>query len=299
MSAGTVAPFRPRRLRRGERVSMGRKLLLGRSPSTGDAAMLYALATGRLGTGDLEFEHEICDIETLNVRVLARDLDVSAISIHAYARAWEDYVLFPHGISMGEPSGPFVVAREPLDPSKLAGRIVALPGRFTSEHLALRLFESDVKVRFVRLDEILGYVKDGFADAGVLGSDAWCSTMAAELHRVIDLGKWWRERTGLPLPLGGFVAWRGLGAELTMRICSYLRSSIEYAMCRGAEVMEHVSHSVGDQRREAVGAMVGTSVSQRALDPGDDGREAVREFLERGYRAGLIRERPRVTFFVH
>ncbi len=275
---------------------MGRKLLIGHSPSVGDAALLYALATGRLDTGDLEFEHEVCDIETLNVRVLARDLDVSAISIHAYGRAWEDYVLLPHGISVGEPTGPTVVAREPLDPSDLAGRIIALPGRFTSEHLALRLFESDVDVRFVRFDEILGYVRDGFADAGVFSPEAWCSTSAADLHLVVDLGEWWRERTGLPLPLGGFVAWQGLGSELTMRISEHLRNSIEYALSHRGEA-GHVSASAGGQPREAVGALDGTSVSPRALDPGVDGREAVREFLERGYRAGLIRERPKVTFF--
>lgn len=276
---------------------MGRKLLLGHSPGTVDAALLYALATGKLDTGDLDYEHELSDVETLNVRVLARDLDVSAMSIHAYARAWQDYVLLPHGISVGEPSGPTVVARKPLSPSELAGRVVALPGRFTSEHLALRLLESDVTVRFMRFDEVVSYVRDGFADAGVLVPEVRFSTAVADLHLVLDLGEWWRQRTGLPLPLGGYVAWRGLGGELTMRICEHLRSSIEYALSHRAEALGHLYPSAADPLGEAPGASVGASLSQRALDPGDDGREAVREFLECGYRAGLIRERPNVTFF--
>jgi 1,4-dihydroxy-6-naphthoate synthase len=275
---------------------MGRKLLLGHSPGTVDGALLFALATGKLDTGDLDYEHELSDVETLNVRVLAGDLDVSAMSIHAYGRAWEDYVLLPGGIKMGEPSGPSVVAYEPLDPSDLAGRVVALPGRFTSEHLALRLFESDVTVRFVRFDEVVSYVRDGFADAGVLVPEVRYSTALADLHLVLDLGEWWRQRTGLPLPLGGYVAWRGLGGELTMRICEHLKSSIEYALSHRAEALAHLFPSAADPLGEAP-AFVRASLSQRTLDPGDDGREAVKEFLQCGYRAGLIRKRPEVKFF--
>jgi 5,8-dihydroxy-2-naphthoate synthase len=276
---------------------MSRKLTLAHSPDADDAFMFYALATGKIDTGDLEFEHQLQDIETLNLRVMNGDIDISAVSIHAYAKVSRDYVLLPHGFAMGEQYGPRIVAREPMDPADIRDRVVAVPGQLTSAHLALRLFEPNVDVRFVRFDEVMGNVRDGFADAGVIIHEGQLTYPEAGLHLVLDLGEWWWGQTGLPLPLGGNVARRALGDDTIARICGYMRESIQYALDHRSEALEYACRYAGDMRDEQVDEFVGMYVNQRTLDVGEGGRRSVREFLERGYRAGLIEQRPSVDFF--
>jgi 1,4-dihydroxy-6-naphthoate synthase len=276
---------------------MKRRLTLSHSPDADDAFMFYALATGVIDTGDLEFVHRLEDIEALNLRVINGEVDVSAISIHAYAKVSEKYVLLPHGYAIGDGYGPRIVAREALDPKDIRGRVIAVPGQFTSAHLALRLFEPDVDVRFVRFDEVMDYVLDGFADAGVIIHEGQLTYPEAGLQLVLDLGEWWHGQTGLPLPLGGNVARRALGDETIVRICHYMRDSIQYAFDHRREALEYATPFAGEMPNEQIDEFVGMYVNRRTLELGEDGREAVREFLERGYRARLVDRLPKVEFF--
>ncbi len=276
---------------------MSTKVKLAHSPDADDAFMFYALATGRVDTGDVEYEHELQDIETLNTRVMQGSLDVSAISIHAYAYVSENYVMLPHGFAMGERYGPRIVAREPLTVEDLEGRTVAVPGRLTSAHLALRLLQPNVDVRFLRFDEVMDYVRAGHADAGVIIHEGQLTYADMGLNLIQDLGEWWYEETGLPLPLGGNVARRGLGAAAIGDICRHLRESIQYALDHRREALEYAFEFARDIEEQLVDEFVGMYVNQRTLDLGSDGRESVTEFLERGYRAGLITEKPRIEFF--
>ena len=276
---------------------MRNRLLLAHSPDADDAFMFYAMATGKVDTGDIEFEHQLQDIETLNLCVINGEVDVSAISIHAYAKVSNEYVMLPHGFAMGENYGPRIVAREALEPGDIKDRIVAVPGQLTSAHLALRLFEPNIDVRFVRFDEVMDYVAEGFADAGVIIHEGQLTYPEAGLKLVTDLGKWWHDLTGLPLPLGANVARRALGDETIGRVCRYMRDSIQYALDHRDEALEYASQYAGDMPEDQVDEFVGMYVNQRTLDLGADGRESVKEFLERGYAAGLIEEVPRVDFF--
>ncbi|UCC72159.1 MAG: ABC transporter substrate-binding protein [Gemmatimonadota bacterium] len=278
---------------------MSKTLTLAHSPEADDAFMFYALATGKVETGDLEFEHQLEDIEALNLRAVNGEVDISAISIHAYGKVWDEYVLLPHGFAVGEGYGPRVVAREPMDTGDLRGCVVAVPGQLTSAHLALRLFEHDVEVRFVRFDEVMSYVGDGFADAGVIIYEGELTYPEAGLRLVLDLGQWWQGKTGLPLPLGGRVARRSLGDETIARVCRCMQESIQYALDHRREALEYASGFVGEMPGERVDEFVGMYVNARTLDLGDDGREAVREFLVRGFRAGFIDRVPDSLFFGH
>ena len=276
---------------------MAQKLTLAHSPDADDAFMFYALATGVIDTGELEYRHELQDIETLNQRVMRAELDISAISIHAYAHVSKDYVMLPHGFAMGERYGPRIVAREPIAPSDLSGRTLAVPGQFTSAHLALRLFEPDIDARFVPFDQVMDYVSDGSCDAGVIIHEGQLTYRDAGLHLVRDLGEWWHEETGLPLPLGGNVARRALGEEIIGQIARHLRDSIQYALEHRREALEYAFDFAGGMKEELVDEFVGMYVNQRTLDVGDDGRQSVRLFLERGHRAGFISHMPGVDFF--
>ena len=276
---------------------MTRKLTLTHSPDADDAFMFYALATGIVDTGDLEYEHDLDDIETLNARVMQGGVDISAISIHAYAYASHDYVLLPHGFAMGERYGPRIVAREAIEPSELKGSTVAVPGRLTSAHLALRLLEPGVNVRFVRFDEVMEYVRDGHADAGVIIHEGQLTYPETGLQLILDLGEWWHGQTGLPLPLGGNVARRALGQETIALVCEHMRESIRYALEHRREALEYAFEFAGDMEGRLVDEFVGMYVNQRTLELGEDGRRSIGEFLRRGYRAGLISEEPRVEVF--
>jgi 1,4-dihydroxy-6-naphthoate synthase len=259
--------------------------------------MYYGLATGKVDTGDIEFELRCDDIEALNLQATIGEADISAISIYAYAKVSDEYVLLPHGLAVGERCGPRIVARESLEPGDIKGRVVAVPGQLTSAHLALRLFEPDVEVRFVRYDEVMDYVGDGFADAGVVIHEAQLTFREAGLRLVLDLGEWWYELTGLPLPLGGNVSRRALGDETNGRVSRCLRESIVYALDHRGRALDYAADFAAAVPRDQMDRFVGMYVNWRTLDVGDDGREAVLEFLERGYRARFLDRLPRVEVF--
>ncbi len=268
---------------------MPTRIRVAHSPDSDDAFMFYALATGKIDTGGLEFVHELQDIETLNRRALAGELEVTAVSIHAYAYLADKYMLLPHGASMGEGYGPRLVAREPLTPDQLRGRTVAVPGTMTSAYLALRLFQPDVRTTVVPFDEIMEHVATGRSEVGLLIHEGQLTYQDHGLHLIADLGEWWgRENEGLPLPLGGNAIRRDLGPELISRVSAILRESIAYGLENRKAALDH-ARSYGRGLDEAqTDEFVGMYVNPRTLDYGEDGRRAVRLFLERGHEAGVI-----------
>ena len=268
---------------------MPRTIRVAHSPDSDDAFMFYGLASGAVDTGDLEYIHELQDIETLNRRALAGELEVTAVSIHAYAYLADRYILLPHGASMGEGYGPRLVAREPLGRDDLRGKKIAVPGTMTSAFLALKLYFPEADTVVVPFDEITDHVKDGRADVGLIIHEGQLTYKDEGLHLVVDMGEWWGSETGgLPLPLGGNVIRRDLGPELISRISSHLRQSIAYSLDNRAAALEHaIQYSRGlDETR--TDEFVGMYVNPRTLDYGEDGRRSVQLFLDRGYEAGLI-----------
>ncbi|MGH7502136.1 MAG: menaquinone biosynthesis family protein [Longimicrobiales bacterium] len=274
-----------------------RTIRVGHSPDSDDAFMFYALAAEKIETGDLRFVHELQDIETLNRRALAGDLEVSAVSIHAYAYLSERYVLLPHGASMGEGYGPRIVAKEAIRPADLAGKRVAVPGAMTSAYLALKLFLPEVETEIVPFDAILDHVMAGRADAGLIIHEGQLTYADAGLSLVADLGEWWSAETGgLPLPLGGNVIRRDLGADLIGSVSALLHESIVYALEHRTAALSHAMRYARGLETSQADEFVGMYVNQRTLDYGEDGRRAVQLFLDRGFEGGWIPRRVRVRF---
>jgi 1,4-dihydroxy-6-naphthoate synthase len=276
---------------------MPRIIRVAHSPDSDDAFMFYALATGKIDTGDLEFMHELQDIETLNRRALAGELEVTAVSIHAYAYLSDKYALLPHGASMGEGYGPRLVAQRPYTRPELAGLTIAVPGTLTSAFLALKVYAPDVQTVVVPFDEILERVAAGEYDAGLLIHEGQLTYMDAGLHLIVDLGEWWAAETnGLPLPLGGNAIRRDLGPELIKRASGLLRASIAYGLEHRTDALVHAESYGRGLDRAQTDEFVGMYVNQRTLDYGADGRRAVQLFLDRGHEAGLIPHRVSVDF---
>jgi 1,4-dihydroxy-6-naphthoate synthase len=276
---------------------MTRTITVAHSPDSDDAFMFYGLASGLVKTGDLHFVHELQDIETLNRRALAGELEVTAASIHAYAYLAERYVLLPHGASMGEGYGPRLVAREPLRRGDLAGRRIAVPGTLTSAFLALKLYFPAAETEVVPFDRIAEHVLEGRSDVGLLIHEGQLTFAADGLHLVEDLGRWWGEETGgLPLPLGGNLIRRDLGPELIRRVSRLLRRSIAYGLQHRREALAHAQSYGRGLDESQTDEFVGMYVNDRTLDYGPDGRRAVQLFLDQGADAGIIPHRVRVEW---
>jgi 1,4-dihydroxy-6-naphthoate synthase len=276
---------------------MRQTIRVAHSPDSDDAFMFYGLAKGYVDTGDIELIHELQDIETLNRRALAAELEVTAVSIHAYAYLSDQYALLPHGASMGDGYGPRVVALEPMTVEELRGRKVAIPGTMTSAYLALKMIQPEVETVSVPFDEIMDYVKAGNADAGLIIHEGQLTYEAEGFHLVIDTGVWWAEQTGgLPLPLGGNVIRRDLGDEVINRVSKYLRDSIAYGLDNRAPGLEYAkawSRGLDDALTDE---FVGMYVNARTLDYAADARRSVQLFLDRGFEEGLIPHKVHVEF---
>lgn len=268
-----------------------RVIRVAHSPDSDDAFMFWALAAGRIDTDGRRYVHELADIETLNRRALAGELEVTAVSIHAYAYLADRYALLAHGASIGDRYGPRIVARlaPPADPrAALAGRTVAVPGELTTAFLALRLYQPAAQSVVVPFDQIEEYVAAGRADAGLLIHEGQLTFADRGLHLWVDLGEWWDDETGLPLPLGGNVVRRDLGPELLSAIAADLKASIEYGLAHRAEALAHAqSYSRGLDPAET-DRFVGMYVNDFTVDYGERGRRAVRELLARGHQAGIV-----------
>jgi 1,4-dihydroxy-6-naphthoate synthase len=266
-----------------------RIIRVGHSPDSDDAFMFYALTHGRLDTGGLRFVHQLEDIETLNRRALGGELEVSAVSIHAYAYLADRYALLGSGSSMGDRYGPTLITRAPATLDDLRARTIAVPGKLTTAYLTLQLcLGKDVQVVVMPFDQILPAVAEGRADAGLIIHEGQLYYGDRGLHRVVDLGQWWYEQTGLPLPLGGNVVRKDLGEDLVGRIARLLKQSIVYALEHRQEALEYALRYARDLDPALADRFVGMYVNDWTVDYGPRGREAVRTLLGRAAEVGLV-----------
>lgn len=271
-------------------------ITLAHSPDSDDAFMFYGLATNKLDTGGLHFKHLLKDIQTLNEEATRGTYDVTAISFHAYAYVADKYALLPHGASIGDNYGPIVVSRELATPEDIPNLKVAIPGKLTSAFLALRLFNADFQYEVVPFDEIIDAVLEGRCDAGLLIHEGQLFYPTKGLHKVLDLGEWWHDRTGLPLPMGGNVIRRDLGPELIKEVSNLLRESIRYSLNNRDDALQYAMQFARDMDPALADRFVGMWVNDLTLDYTDRGREAVRRLLEEGFEKGIIPNKVPVDF---
>jgi 1,4-dihydroxy-6-naphthoate synthase len=270
------------------------RITVAHSPDSDDAFMFYALADGLVDTEGLTFQHELSDIESLNRRALAGELAVTAVSFHAYAWLADRYLLLPHGASFGDGYGPVVVARRPIAREEIAsGSVtVASPGERTTAALALSLWAPGVRTVLRRFDEILEAVRDGELEAGLLIHEGQLTFADEGLTEIVDLGRWWKEETGLPLPLGGNVVRRDLGADRVGRISRALSRSIEYGLAHRPAALAHAMQYARGLDPKKADRFVGMYVNDWTRSYGAEGRRAVQLLLDRAHAAGRI---PSVT----
>jgi 1,4-dihydroxy-6-naphthoate synthase len=262
---------------------------VGHSPDSDDAFMFYALTHDKIDTGGLRFVHQLEDIETLNQRALRGELEVSAVSIHAFAHLADRYALLASGSSMGDQYGPTLVTREPMTLADLKGRTIAIPGKLTTAYLTMQLcLGKDTPVVVLPFDQILPAVAEGRVEAGLLIHEGQLYYGEKGLHKVVDLGQWWHEQTGLPLPLGGNVVRRDLGDAMVTRIARLLKESIRYALDHREEALEYALRYARDLEPALADRFVGMYVNDWTIDYGPRGREAVRTLLGRAAEAGLV-----------
>jgi 1,4-dihydroxy-6-naphthoate synthase len=267
---------------------------VGHSPDPDDAFMFHALANDKIDTGPYEFKHELVDIETLNRRALAGDLELTAVSLHGYAYLTDTYILCPCGASMGDGYGPMVVSLQPGTIEDLRGKSIAVPGTLTTAYLALRMcLGPDFQHVVVPFDEIFTAVEAGTydgkkIDAGLIIHEGQLTYGERKLSLIVDLGKWWMEQTGLPLPLGANVLRKDLGPDVIKEVNRLLKESIRYGLEHRQEALTHALKYGRDLDQAKADTFVGMYVNDWTLDFGPRGREAVRELLARGYQAGVI-----------
>jgi 1,4-dihydroxy-6-naphthoate synthase len=265
-----------------------RTITLAHSPDADDAFMFYALARNRIDTGDLHFEHVLKDIQSLNVDARNQVYDVTAISFGMYPHVAASYALLSSGSSIGDGYGPIVVSKEPIAPADLSRHLTAVPGVNTSAFVALRLFAPHVATEVMDFNEIQEAVAEGKYPAGLLIHEGQLTYHEDGLHKVVDLGEWWKQQTGLPLPMGGNAIRRELGDELMHRISRILRESIVYSMDHRDEALEYAMQYGRKLDKERADRFVAMWVNELTVDYGERGREAVRHFLDRAHAAGLI-----------
>ena len=267
---------------------------VGHSPDPDDAFMFYALANDQLDTGDYEFTHELVDIETLNRRAFEAKLELTAVSIHAYAFLHDKYILCTCGASMGDGYGPMVVARHAMSVDQLKKLTIAVPGKLTSAYLALRLcLNTTFKCVEVPFDQIIPAVLAGVyegqpIDAGLIIHEGQLTYGDHDLQLIVDLGVWWKEKTGLPLPLGANAVRKNLGTETVRDVQRLLKASIEYGLAHREPALKYAQQYGRDLDDAKADKFVGMYVNDWTLDFGPRGREAVTEFLAQGHKAGVL-----------
>jgi 1,4-dihydroxy-6-naphthoate synthase len=272
------------------------EIKLAHSPDSDDAFMFYALATHKLSTPGYKYTHILSDIQSLNEAALAETYDVTAISFAAYPALRDKYVLLDCGASFGEGYGPVVVSTKAVKPQELAGKRVAVPGLKTSAYLTLRLFEASFEPVVMPFDKIIDAVQNNLVDAGLLIHEGQLFFPEKGLHKVIDLGIWWQEQTGLPLPLGGNAVRRALGPHLGREIAKTIRNSVAYALEHREEALNYAMQFAREMNMELADAFIGMYVNKWTLGYGEKGRQAVRELIVRGTQAGLLPGPPSVEF---
>jgi 1,4-dihydroxy-6-naphthoate synthase len=284
---------------------------LGHSPDPDDAFMFYAIAKNKIDLCGYRFEHRLEDIQTLNERALRGELHISAISIHAYAYVADKYALLPCGASMGDGYGPIVIRKRPsaiahrLSPhadadadvrAALRDCVIAVPGRMTSAYLALQLYLENFKHVVVPFDQIFDVVKSGRADAGLIIHEGQLTYAQSGFTKIVDLGKWWKRETGLPLPLGGNVLRKDIPPEVRHDLLEIIRKSIDYGLAHRAEAVRHSLPYARDMNAELASKFIGMYVNEFTRDYGDVGRTAIRKFLEEAQSARYIDKQFEIEF---
>jgi len=272
------------------------KITIAHSPDSDDAFMFYGLARGTVPTGGLEVTHQLTDIETLNRHAQEGRHEVTAVSFHAYPYVAERYALMPCGGSIGDGYGPLLVAREPVEPARIVEKTVAVPGTLTSAYLALQLFAPGVATRVVPFDRILEEVHSGRADVGLIIHEGQLTYGGHGLSKVLDLGAWWKDETGLPLPLGGNAVRRDLGPEMMVRLTRLVRETVRHSLAHRKEALEYAMSFARGMDPGVADRFVGMWVNDMTVEMGERGREAVQTFLDRGHAAGVIPRRVVVDF---
>ncbi len=273
-----------------------RTITVAHSPDSDDAFMFYGLATDKLDTGELKFTHVLKDIQTLNEEAFRGTYDVTAVSFHAYAYISDKYLLLPHGASIGDNYGPVLVSARPARPENISKLRIAVPGTLTSAFLALRIFNPEFQYEVVPFDKIIDAVKSGDCDAGLLIHEGQLFYESLGLHKVLDLGEWWHERTGLPLPMGGNAIRRELGPEIIHQVSDCLRESIRFALDNREDALQYAMQFARDMDTSLADRFVAMWVNNRTLDDTERGREGVRRFLTEGFERGIIPNRPNIEF---
>src|SRR3990172_6600308 len=273
-----------------------RTVHVAHSPDSDDAFMFYALAEGKIDTEGLKYVHELQDIESLNQRALEGELEVTAVSIHAYAYLTDRYALLPSGASMGDRYGPRLVSTTPATRADVKGKRIAIPGMRTSAYLALQLYEPDFIAVPTQFDQIEDAVHAGVVEMGLIIHEGQLTYQDAGLHLVADMGEWWFQETGLPLPLGGNVIRKDFGSEMMSKISRHLHASIAYALEHRGSALDHAMRYARGLDRSKADEFVGMYVNDWTLDYGPRGREAIRLFLDRAWKAGLIPNQVTVEF---
>jgi 1,4-dihydroxy-6-naphthoate synthase len=272
------------------------KVSLAHSPDSDDAFMFYGLARGKVDTRGLEVSHVMGDIESLNQAARERRHEVTALSFHAYPYVADGYALMPCGGSIGDGYGPLVVAREPIDPAAIGGLLVAVPGTLTTAYLALKLHSPGARTRVVPFDRVMEEVAAGRAEAGLVIHEGQLTYGGQGLRKVLDLGAWWKEETGLPLPLGGNAVRRDLGPDMMARLTRLVRETVRYSLEHRREALEYAMTFARGMAPGVADRFVGMWVNEMTLDCGERGRRAVQALLDRGHEAGIIPNRVRADF---
>jgi 1,4-dihydroxy-6-naphthoate synthase len=275
-----------------------REITIAHSPDSDDAFMFYGLATNKVQVSGLRFTHTLSDIQSLNQRAMEGDgvYDVTAISFHAYPYLQKTYALMTCGGSVGEGYGPMVVAPRAFSENEIKQKKIAVPGELTTAYLALKLFAPEIETEVVPFDQIIPQVLEGKYEAGLIIHEGQLTYDRSGLYRILDLGKWWLQTTGLPLPLGGNAIRRSLGPELISSVSNALRDSIQYALDHREQALQYAMQFARDLDPRLADRFVGMYVNERTLDYGPDGKEAIRRLLETGYREGIISVEPKVEF---
>jgi 1,4-dihydroxy-6-naphthoate synthase len=273
-----------------------REITLAHSPDSDDAFMFYALATHKLQTPGYKYTHTLSDIQSLNEAALTETYDVTAVSFAAYPSIRDKYVLLDCGASFGEGYGPIVVSSRSMKPQDLRGLRVAVPGLKTTAYLSLKLFEPNFEPVVMPFDKIIEAVKSDVVEAGLLIHEGQLFFPQLGLHRVVDLGVWWQELTGLPLPLGGNAVRRALGTEVGRLIAKTIRDSVSYGLEHREEALNYSMQFARDMDADLADKFVGMYVNKWTLGYGDKGKKAVRELIERGTAAGILPAPPTIEF---
>ena len=273
-----------------------REVSVAHSPDSDDAFMFYGLATNKVRVPGLKFSHTLSDIETLNRKAREAFYDLTAISFHAYPYLQENYALLSSGGSVGEGYGPMIVASKEYTVEQIKKKKIAVPGTLTTAYLVLKLFAPEIQTEVVPFDQIIPQIIDGRYEAGLIIHEGQLTYAKSGLQRIVDFGKWWRDQTGLPLPLGGNAIKRELGTELMREVSQALKESIQYALDHRDEALEYAMQFARDLDRQLAGRFVSMYVNERTLDYGDEGRQAIARLLEMGYEHGIIPHRPHLDF---